>query len=101
MTTLMLLRVKGDGAKLERYAAQNPDVIKAISGRGAERGALRHRFFATADEILVVDEWPDQQSFQGFFDDSPEIQEMMAAVGATSPPEVVFARELATGDAIG
>ena len=101
MTTLMILRMKGDAKKLEALVAKDPERLSTISHRGEKAGALRHRFYATGDEIIVVDEWPDQASFQKFFDNSPDIQELMAEVGITSEPQVLFAEELSTGDAIG
>jgi hypothetical protein len=46
----------------------------------------------------VVDEWPDSESFRRFFNDSPDIGEMMAEAGVTSEPAPVFWRELDTPD---
>jgi hypothetical protein len=101
MSVLMLLRVKGDPVALEKYAASNLEKIRTISSRGKAAGATRHRFFGTDNEIIVVDEWPDEASFQKFFDSSPDIQELMAQVGVTSAPEITFARALDVDHVIG
>ena len=101
MTVLMLLRVKGDGRKVEQYAAEEPGKLKAIVERAKSNGLIRHRFFATADEVIVVDEWPDEASFQRFFDSSPEIGEIMARAGVTTQPEITFARQLDVDDSFG
>lgn len=98
MPVLMTLRVKASGKKLEAYVKDNPGVLQTISTRAKENGLISHKFWATDDEILVVDQWPDPESFQRFFDASPEIGETMEAAGAAGPPEVVFWQELATGD---
>ena len=58
-------------------------------------GRLREYF---GDEILVVDEWPDAESFQTFFSNSPDIAEMMGEAGVMSEPQPVFWRELDTPD---
>ena len=48
--------------------------------------------------MLVVDEWPDADSFQKFFASSPEIPEFMAEAGARGEPQPVFWHELDTAD---
>ena len=101
MSVLMLLRVEGDAKKVEAYASQEPGTMKAIVERAKANGLIRHRFFGTADEIIVVDEWPDEASFQRFFDASPEIGEMMAKAGVTTQPQITFARQLDVDDAVG
>ena len=101
MTVLMLLRVKGDATKVEQLAGEDPAMLKTIVDRAQANGLQRHRFFGTADEVIVVDEWPDEASFQRFFESSPEIQEIMAKAGVTTPPEITFARQLDIDDAFG
>jgi heme-degrading monooxygenase HmoA len=101
MTVLMLLRVKADARRLEEIARTDPDRLLSISRRGESRGVTRHRFFATDDEVFVVDEWPTAEAFQQFMADSPEIQALMADAGATEAPSITFARKLDLGDDIG
>ena len=51
---------------------------------------------------MVVDEWPDPESFQSFFAEArSEIEPMMRDVGATSEPEVTFWRKLESHDEVG
>jgi heme-degrading monooxygenase HmoA len=101
MSVLMLLRVKGDARKVEQFAAEDPAAMKSIIDRAKSNGLIRHRFFGTADEVIVVDEWPVEASFQRFFDASPEIADMMAKAGVTTPPDITFARQLDVDDAVG
>ena len=50
---------------------------------------------------MVVDEWPDAESFQRFFEaDQPNIGPLMQEVG-TGEPEITFWRKLETGDEVG
>ena len=62
---------------------------------------ISHHFFGSDNEVLVVDEWPDEASFQAFFDASPEIGGIMAAAGVTTPPTIEFWRPLEVDDSIG
>jgi heme-degrading monooxygenase HmoA len=102
MSVIMTLRVKGDAEKLERIAAENPDRMRGIAEKAKEHGVIAHRFYGDDAQILVVDEWPDAQSFQAFFEQSrPEIERLMSEVGTTAEPEVTFWRKLETHDEIG
>jgi quinol monooxygenase YgiN len=101
VSVIMTLRFTGDPDKLEQLASEQPDMISGISARAKGHGVIAHRFYASGDQIMVVDEWPDEQSFQTFFAAEEEnIGPMMAQV-ATSEPEITFWRTLETGDAIG
>ena len=51
---------------------------------------------------MVVDEWPDPESFQAFFaEQQPQIDPIMQEAGITNDPEVVFWRRLETHDEYG
>jgi hypothetical protein len=50
---------------------------------------------------MVIDEWPDEASFQTFFSEmEPEIGPMMQEV-PTGEPEITFWHKLDTGDDFG
>ncbi len=99
MSVMMTLRVTGDGNKLE--ATADRDLIKSVADKAQKFGVLYQRFYASDTEILVVDEWPDEASFQSFFEASPEIRDIMAAAGVTTHPEVTFWRNMDLGDNVG
>jgi hypothetical protein len=99
MSVLVTVRVQGDPAKLEEYAAANREKMAEISGRGRAAGAISHRFYGSEDgTIIAIDEWASPESFQGFFEADPDIPQVMQAVGVTSQPEVTFWRKLETYD---
>ena len=101
MSVIMTLRVQGDPKKLEEMAASNPDSIRSIADQAVENGLIAHRFYGSENEILVIDEWPDQESFQTFFDGaSDRIGPMMEQV-ATGEPVITFWRKLDTKDDVG
>jgi hypothetical protein len=102
MSVIMTFRAAGDPDELERRAAANPEAMRSIADRAKEHGLIAHRFYGADGQIMVVDEWPDAESFQRFFEQMrPEIEPMMAAVGVTGEPEITFWRKLDTNDEVG
>lgn len=101
MSVLMTMRVTGDATRMEALAAADPDLFPTVSGKAKQMGATYHRFYATDTEVLVVDVWPDEATFQEFFDSTPEIGKVMAEAGVTSPPQITCWRHVDVGDAIG
>jgi hypothetical protein len=98
MSVLMTLRVAGDEKSIE---ATDPAVLQTIIDRAQSMGCTRHRFYGNGTEVLVVDEWPDEETFQKFFEASPEIKDLMDNAGVTTPPEITFWRHLDVKDDIG
>ena len=97
MSIIVTLRIKGNPADLERYAAgAGGDVMRRIGEAGRKAGCIRHQFGGGDGEVIVVDEWPDEQSFQAFFSDQTEIADVMRDGGAQGPPEISFYRMLDT-----
>jgi quinol monooxygenase YgiN len=102
MSVIMTLLVQGDPKKMEEFAAANKDRLHAIADKAKEHGVIAHRFYGSEGQIMVIDEWPDAESFQRFFEDQrSEIEPMMEAVGAQGEPTVNFWRKLETDDEIG
>jgi heme-degrading monooxygenase HmoA len=102
MSVLMTLRVDGDAGALEKYAADNPMALENVREKAKARGLISHAFYGNDKEILVLDEWRDEESFQAFFQDAGEqIQELMSHAGASAEPAVTFWHKLETGDDVG
>lgn len=102
MSVMMVLRMSGDPKRLEELAAADPDRLKSISERGKSHGAVAHRFYGADNEIIVVDEWPDEQSFQAFFGEmGEEIGALMQEVGVEGQPHPEFWHKLDTHDEVG
>ena len=102
MSVIMTLRVAGDPEKLERRAADNPQRMRDLVERARGHGLIAHRFYGSDDgQIMVVDEWPDAESFQRFFSElQAEIEPLMREV-ASGEPEITFWRKLETNDDVG
>ena len=102
MSVIMTFRAAGDPDELERRAAQDPEAMRSIADRAKEHGLIAHRFYGAEGQIMVVDERPDPESFQRFFEQlRPEIEPMMRDVGVTGEPEITFWRKLDTHDEVG
>lgn len=104
MSVFMTLRVPGDPRGMEQFAKDNPEKMQAVLESAKRHGLIAHRFYGSDDgaSMMVLDEWPDRQSFEAFFQEQgPEIQPMMAAAGVTGEPEPTYWQELSTGDAYG
>ena len=97
MSVLMTLRVSADAKAIE---ATPPEVLQTVIDRAKSLGATQHHFYGSDKEVLVVDEWPDEASFQKFFDSSPEVKDMMDRAG-TGQPEITFWHHLDVDDDIG
>ncbi len=102
MSVIMTFWVQGDPDKVEQIAAENKEKMRSIADRAVEHGLIGHRFYGSDSQIMVVDEWPDPESFQRFFDSvRSEIEEMMGQAGIQSEPQIRFWRKLETHDEVG
>ena len=69
MSVLVTILMHGDAKKFEQIAVDDPNRMRSIADRGKEHGAIAHRFYATDDgDVMVIDEWPDAESFNRFFE---------------------------------
>jgi hypothetical protein len=101
MSVIVTLRATGDPKALEQAAKSDPERMERILGAAKEHGLIAHRFYGSEGKVMVIDEWPDPESFQTFFSAmEAEIGAMMQAA-LTSEPEVVFWTKLDTGDDVG
>lgn len=102
MSVIMTFWVMGDPDKVEQVADENKETMRAIADRATEHGLIAHRFYGSEDQIMVVDEWPDEESFQRFFDSvQQEIGGLMQQAGIQSEPQIRFWKKLQTHDDVG
>ena len=75
---------------------------KGSSSTRLQHGLIGHRFYGADGKIMVIDEWPDAQSFQEFFAKvEAQLGPMMAAAGVSGEPQPVFWSKLETHDDYG
>jgi hypothetical protein len=104
MSVIMTLEASGDPKAMEQYAGNNAEKMKGTLEAAKRHGLIAHRFYGSEDgsKLMVLDEWPDRQSFESFFQEQEsEIRPMFEAAGVTAQIEPVFWRELSTHDAFG
>ncbi len=102
MSVIVTVWFMGDPDRFEQLANDKRDEIKAIAERAQAAGVIAHRFYGSEDQVMVVDEWPDGESFQRFFEaEQGTIGPLMAEAGVTSEPQVRFWRVLDTPDKVG
>jgi quinol monooxygenase YgiN len=64
VSVIMTLRVPGDPTAVERVAQEDPERMQRIVERAKSHGLIAHRFYGSENQVLVIDEWPDAESFQ-------------------------------------
>ncbi|GAA2750605.1 MULTISPECIES: hypothetical protein [Kitasatospora] len=104
MSVIMSLEAAGDPKALEQYATGNTEKMQRILEAAKRHGLIAHRFYGSDDgnSVLVLDEWPDRQSFESFFkEQESEIQPLFEAARVTAKIEPTLWRELSTHDAYG
>jgi hypothetical protein len=101
MSVLMMLRIPMDPDRFEQASAEHAETMKGIAGRGRERGAIHHAFYAGDNEVIVVDEWDSAENFEAFFESEQDaIGGLMQAMNAEGQPGApAFHRRLDTPDA--
>jgi hypothetical protein len=99
MSVMMGMVIEADPARFEQTTKDNAELLGSIADRAKQAGALSHQFYASKDSVLVVDEWPDEASFTGFYDAAgPDIGTLMGHAGVTAQPTPNFWRPLDTSD---
>jgi hypothetical protein len=102
MSTIVTIWFRADPDEFERLAAENEATLQGISERAKEAGVIAHRFYGSEGQIMVVDEWPDAESFQGFFASvQDEVGPLLGQLGVTEEPGISFWRKLDSGDEVG
>jgi len=104
MSVIMTFEVRGDPKGLEQFANENKDKMQAVLEAAKRHGVIAHRFYGSEDggRLMVVDEWPDRQSFESFFrEQESQIGPMMGAAGVSAEPQPNFWHQLATHDEFG
>jgi len=99
MSDIVVLRIPGDTARFEAYAAANGELMARVAAEGRAAGATHHLFAIGDGEIMIVDEWDSAENFHTFFNSQTEIPNIMRDGGATGAPQVAVYRRLDTSDA--
>lgn len=102
MSVYVTMRLNADLAAFERAAADHAEAIGRIMEVAKSKGLIAHRWFGTDGAVMAVDEWPDAESFQAFFDaGGADIGPFMQAAGVAGAPEVTVWRPVDIDDVVG
>ena len=102
MSVYVTMRVACDPAQFEKAAADQADAIDRIMEVAKAKGLIGHRWLRGDGVVMAIDEWPDADSFDGFYRGAgDDINPIMAAAGVTSPPEVTVWGQVAIDDVFG
>lgn len=70
------------------WAKTNASIPEEITAYGKTLGQLGHRMITGDGELVVIDEWGDEEQFRKFFDSAPRMGEFLEGAGITGPPEI-------------
>lgn len=98
MSVIVIGRFKADPNRLEQAFVSLKQVFLDVSADSKTKGAIHHQFGAGDGEVVIIDEWQDEASFQAFFAGQQDIPKVMAEVGVSAPPSFEFFRQLDSPD---
>ena len=77
-----------DPVKALEWAQAHPDIPDEITTYGKTLGQIGHRILLGEKELVVIDEWPNEESFHTFFSEAPRMHEFLSGAGLSSDPVV-------------
>lgn len=87
MTVIVIGHMKVDTANVERLWAERPGDFASVSDEAKSMGCTGHQWGFAEDGLVLVDYWPDAETFQTFFDENKTIPHLMQAAGVSAAPE--------------
>lgn len=101
MSVIMSLRIPIDPDRFEEVVQGTTERLEGIIVKARRAGVIHHQFCAGDGEVMVIDEWPDEASFRGFFEEAAaEIVPMFAEAGMEGRPEPEVWRVIETSDRV-
>jgi hypothetical protein len=79
-----------DVGKAVEYAKGNADVPEDITAYGKSLGQIGHRIATDGKDLVVIDEWPDADTFNTFFAGATRMGEFLIGAGVVGEPEVTI-----------
>jgi len=90
MSVIVIGHMTVDPANVEQLWVERKADFEAVARAAQAAGAIHHRWGFGADGVVIVDEWPDIDTFQRFFESETRIAGLMEAGGVQGPPEFEF-----------
>jgi hypothetical protein len=87
MSVIVIGRLAADPATMKKLWADRAADFVSVAAEAKAAGALHHRWALGEDNVVLVDEWPDAESFQKFFSSNTTIPALMQSGGVQGIPE--------------
>jgi hypothetical protein len=68
--------------------ATQSGIPEEITTYGKSLGQIGHRMLLGENELVVIDEWPNEESFRTFFSEAPRMGEFLSGAGLASDPVI-------------
>lgn len=100
MSVMITLKFDVSAEAMEEVITAHRETALAIIEDAKQKGATHHQFVVDADDgnTLVIDEWPDFETFRQFYAGQEDIPKIIAAAGVTTEPQVTAYTILETPD---
>jgi hypothetical protein len=79
-----------DLGKALEWGKVNGDVVEDITAYGKSLGQIGHRMLTDGKDMVVIDEWPDADTFNKFFAGAARMGEFLSGAGVVGEPEVTM-----------
>lgn len=79
-----------DLGKALEWGKANGDIAEDITAYGKSLGQIGHRMLTDGKDLVVIDEWPDADTFNKFFAGAAKMGEFLSGAGVVGEPEVTI-----------
>ena len=91
MSVIVIARFAvSDIGKAAEWAKANAEVPEDITAYGKSLGQIGHRIVTDGNDLVVIDEWPDADTFNEFFAGATRMEEFLSGAGIVGEPEVTM-----------
>ena len=97
MSVLIIGKFKGDTDVFRKALTERADEFEKLGATARPAGAIHHRFGVGDGFVVIVDEWESPQQFEQFIA-QPNMQALIAEMGASGPPEMTICEAVASPD---
>lgn len=83
-----------DVRKAAEWVRAHAEVPEDITAYGKSLGQIGHRVVTDGKDLVVIDEWPDADTFNTFFAGATRMGEFLSGAGIIGEPEVTILEAL-------
>ena len=79
-----------DVGKAAQWAKANPEIPEDITAYGKSLGQTGHKMLTDGKDLVVIDEWPDGDTFNRFFAGATKMGEFLTGAGIVGEPDITI-----------